>query len=63
MPWVGFERTIPVFEPEKTVHASDRAAIVIGSVIHIVFRISAATQVIVVPREFPVTPCKFRLLP
>jgi hypothetical protein len=29
MPRVGFEATIPVFEREKTVHASDRAATVI----------------------------------
>jgi hypothetical protein len=27
---VGFENTIPVFERAKTVHALDRAAIVIG---------------------------------
>jgi hypothetical protein len=26
MPWVGFEPTIPVFEPAKAVHALDRAA-------------------------------------
>jgi hypothetical protein len=31
MPWVGFKPTIPPFEREKTVHALDRAAIVIGS--------------------------------
>jgi hypothetical protein len=30
MPLVGFEHTIPVFERAKTVHALDRAAIVIG---------------------------------
>jgi hypothetical protein len=30
MPWVGFELTIPAFERAKTVHALDRAAIVIG---------------------------------
>jgi hypothetical protein len=30
MPWVGFEPTIPEFERAKTVHALDRAAIVIG---------------------------------
>jgi hypothetical protein len=30
MPQVGFERTIPVFERAKTVHALDRAATVIG---------------------------------
>jgi hypothetical protein len=30
MPRVGFESTIPVFEHAKTVHALDRAAIVIG---------------------------------
>jgi hypothetical protein len=30
MPWVGFEPTIPVFEREKTVHALDCAATVIG---------------------------------
>jgi hypothetical protein len=30
MPQVGFESTIPVFERAKTVHALDRAAIVIG---------------------------------
>jgi hypothetical protein len=28
---VGFEITIPVFEPEKAVHALDRAATVIGT--------------------------------
>jgi hypothetical protein len=32
MPQVGFEPTIPVFERAKTVHASDRAATVIGIV-------------------------------
>jgi hypothetical protein len=31
MPWVGFEPTIPVFERAKTLHALDRAAIVIGN--------------------------------
>jgi hypothetical protein len=30
MPRVGFELTIPVFEPAKTVLALDRAAAVIG---------------------------------
>jgi hypothetical protein len=30
MPRVGFEPTIPAFEREKTVHALERAAIVIG---------------------------------
>jgi hypothetical protein len=30
IPWVGFEPTTPVFERVKTVHASDRAATVIG---------------------------------
>jgi hypothetical protein len=30
MPQVGFEPTIPAFERAKTVHASDRAATVIG---------------------------------
>jgi hypothetical protein len=30
MPQVGFELTIPVFEPAKAVHALDRAATVIG---------------------------------
>jgi hypothetical protein len=30
MPWEGFEPTIPAFERAKTVHALDRAAIVIG---------------------------------
>jgi hypothetical protein len=30
MPLLGFEPTIPVFERSKTIHASDRAAIVIG---------------------------------
>jgi hypothetical protein len=30
MPWVGFEPTIPAFERAKTVHASDRAATIIG---------------------------------
>jgi hypothetical protein len=32
MPWVGIEPTIPVFRRTKTVHALDRAAIVIGPV-------------------------------
>jgi hypothetical protein len=31
MPRLGFQPTIPVFERAKTVHALDRAAIVIGS--------------------------------
>jgi hypothetical protein len=31
MPEVWFEPTIPVFEREKTIHALDRAATVIGS--------------------------------
>jgi hypothetical protein len=31
MPRVGFEPTIPVFERAKTVHALDRAAVVIGN--------------------------------
>jgi hypothetical protein len=31
MPWVGFEPTIPAFERAKTVHALDRAVIVIGA--------------------------------
>jgi hypothetical protein len=30
MPQVGFEPKIPVFERAKTVHAFDRAAILIG---------------------------------
>jgi hypothetical protein len=30
MPRVGFEHRIPVFEREKTVHALDRAATVVG---------------------------------
>jgi hypothetical protein len=30
MPFVGFERTIPVFKGAKTVHALHRAATVIG---------------------------------
>jgi hypothetical protein len=29
--WLGFEPTIPVFEQAKTVHGSDRAAIVFGN--------------------------------
>jgi hypothetical protein len=29
MPWVGFEPTAPAFEWAKTVHALDRAAIVL----------------------------------
>jgi hypothetical protein len=33
MPQVGFESTIPVFERAKTVHALDRAATVIGTLI------------------------------
>jgi hypothetical protein len=32
MPKMGFEPTVPVFERVKTVHASDRAATVIGKV-------------------------------
>jgi hypothetical protein len=31
MPQVGFEPTIPVFEREKTVHASSRAATLLGN--------------------------------
>jgi hypothetical protein len=31
MTWVGFEPTILAFERAKTVHASDRAAAVIGA--------------------------------
>jgi hypothetical protein len=31
MPRVGFEPTIPLYEPAKAVHASDRAASVIGT--------------------------------
>jgi hypothetical protein len=34
MPWVGFETTFPTFEREKTVHALDRAATVIGDSFH-----------------------------
>jgi hypothetical protein len=30
MPLVGFEPTIPLFERAKTVHALDRAVIVVG---------------------------------
>jgi hypothetical protein len=32
--WVGLEPTIPAFEWAKTVHALDRAATVIGSIVH-----------------------------
>jgi hypothetical protein len=32
MPSVGFETTTPVLERTKTVHASDRAATVIGRI-------------------------------
>jgi hypothetical protein len=32
MPREGFEPTIPVFELEKTVHALERVAIMIGSI-------------------------------
>jgi hypothetical protein len=32
MPQVGFEPTIPVFEPAKTFHALGRAATVIGNI-------------------------------
>jgi hypothetical protein len=35
MPRLGFEPTIPVFDPEKTVHALDRAATVIGKNVRI----------------------------
>jgi hypothetical protein len=31
MPRVVFERTIPVFQPVKMIHALDRAATVIGT--------------------------------
>jgi hypothetical protein len=31
MPWVGFELTIPVFKLEKTVHALDSVATVVGN--------------------------------
>jgi hypothetical protein len=37
MPRVGFEPTIPVFERAKTVHALDRAVIVIGRIWYKVF--------------------------
>jgi hypothetical protein len=33
MPRVGFEPTTPAFDRPKTVHALDRAAIVIGSLL------------------------------
>jgi hypothetical protein len=36
MPLVGFEPTIPLSEREKTVHALDRAAIVIDKIVYIV---------------------------
>jgi hypothetical protein len=32
MPWVGFKPTIPEFERAKMVHASDRAATVMGNI-------------------------------
>jgi hypothetical protein len=36
MPSVGFEPTIPVFNPVKTVHALDRTAAVIGiEIVHL----------------------------
>jgi hypothetical protein len=35
MPRVGFEPTIPAFERAKTVHASDRAATVMGNHLNI----------------------------
>jgi hypothetical protein len=31
MPWMGFEPTIPEYEPVKTVHALHGAATVIGA--------------------------------
>jgi hypothetical protein len=40
MPQLGFEPTIPVFERAKTVHASDRAATVVGDVLIITKNIS-----------------------
>jgi hypothetical protein len=40
MPRVGFEPTIPVFELEKTVHALDRAATVIGTLTYTEFKFS-----------------------
>jgi hypothetical protein len=35
MPQVGFETTIPVFEREKTVHALDCTATVVGCKVHL----------------------------
>jgi hypothetical protein len=35
MPHVGFEPMIPVLEREKTVHALDRSATMLGSLLYI----------------------------
>jgi hypothetical protein len=39
MPRVGFEHTIQVFERAKTVHALDRAAIVIGILKYVIIEL------------------------
>jgi hypothetical protein len=50
MPQAGFEPTIPEFERTKTVHALDRAAIVIGVlkiwyiVIHLASKLESLTS-------------------
>jgi hypothetical protein len=41
--WSGFEHTIPMFERPQTVHALDRAAIVIGVLCFRVFKIEQFT--------------------
>jgi hypothetical protein len=44
MPRVGLEPTTPVFERAKTVHALDRAATVIGSIMFYPLHISIITD-------------------
>jgi hypothetical protein len=46
MPWLGLEPTTPVFEGEKTVHALDRAAIVIGTAVsrHLKYRMAVESE-------------------
>jgi hypothetical protein len=58
MPWVGFEPTIPAFERAKTIHASDRAATVIGSVRRLVSVENLHSDI----RLHPEAPMQYRAL-
>jgi hypothetical protein len=51
MPLVGFKPTIPAFERAKTVHASDRAATVIGNSKAYVVKIRTAKKLIMKAEE------------